>query len=96
MTRRVIISEAASADLQEIWFYSADQWGVAKADAYTDEIDALLEDLAEDRKAGRTVAERRGYYRYPIGRHVIFYMFTDESITVMRVLHQSMDTDRHL
>lgn len=38
---------------------------------------------------------RNGYYKFPIGKHIIFYRRHVENITVIRVLHQSMDYEKH-
>ena len=93
---RVAFSEAAIADLRDIWLYSAETWGVSQADRYTDEIEATCRDLAVGRKAGRKVAERPGYVRFPIARHLILFKERDGGIVVMRILHQRMDIERHL
>ena len=34
-------------------------------------------------------------FRYPAGSHVVFYRETDDTIDVIRVLHQRMDIERH-
>jgi hypothetical protein len=39
---------------------------------------------------------RQGYARRLTGSHIIFYRITDGGVDVVRVLHQSMDFDRHL
>jgi plasmid stabilization system protein ParE len=38
----------------------------------------------------------RGYLRYKSGSHTIFYRATGRGIYVVRVLHQSMNHERHL
>jgi plasmid stabilization system protein ParE len=34
--------------------------------------------------------------KYPEGRHLIFYRRTSGTIDIVRVLHDSMDPERHL
>jgi plasmid stabilization system protein ParE len=41
-------------------------------------------------------AIRLGYRKYHEGRHVIFYVLIPQGITVVRILHDSMDAERHL
>ncbi len=89
-------SQAATADLRDIWLYSAETWGVAQADRYTVELEEVCDGLASGKLVSRPVRERAGYFRYTVGRHLIFFKEGDDGILVMRVLHQSMDAERHL
>jgi toxin ParE1/3/4 len=41
-------------------------------------------------------AIRSGYWRASEGRHVIFYVFSKQSLDVIRVLHERMLPERHL
>jgi toxin ParE1/3/4 len=92
----VKFSETATLDLRDIWLYSAETWGPDQADRYTVDIEEICAELAAGRLLGRPVQERPGYFRHLAARHLIFFMESDEGIVVMRVLHQSMDIERHL
>jgi len=89
-------SPAAVADIGAIWDYTAETWGMDQADRYVDDIRAACVALMGRERAGRKVDVRDGYLKYPVGRHLIFYRQDGSGIVVMRVLHQSMDVDRHL
>ncbi|MBF2051562.1 MAG: type II toxin-antitoxin system RelE/ParE family toxin [Elainella sp. C42_A2020_010] len=39
---------------------------------------------------------RSGCLSDPAGCHIIFYRHADEGIEVIRILHSSMDTQRHV
>lgn len=91
-----IFTQAAISDIDEIWDYTFETWGVDQAERYTLEIRTICHDLALGQKLGRQVKERSGYFRYTVGRHLIFFKERDEGILVMRVLHQNMDVERHL
>lgn len=93
---RVTFSPAAIADIDGIWDYTAETWGVDQADRYTDDIQDACNDLAAGKKQGRTADVRDGYLKYSVGKHFIFFVRTGDGIAVIRVLHQQMDTDRHL
>lgn len=89
-------SPAAARDIAAIWDYTAETWGMDQADRYVDDIrDACLA-LAKGERSGRKVDVYEGYLKYPVGRHLVFFRATPPGITVIRVLHQSMDTERHL
>ena len=87
---------AALADIGAIWDYTAETWGMDQADRYVDDIRAACVALAGGERSGRRVDVRDGYLKYPVGRHLIFYRQDGLGIVVIRVLHQSMDVDRHL
>ncbi|WP_421857131.1 type II toxin-antitoxin system RelE/ParE family toxin [Oricola sp.] len=93
---RVTFSPAAIADIEGIWDYTAESWGADQADRYTDDIRDACHDLATGRKQGRTVGIRDSYLKYAVGRHFVFFVPTGDGIAVIRVLHQRMDTERHL
>jgi toxin ParE1/3/4 len=93
---RLTFAPLATADINDIWDYTADNWGVDQADHYTDDIRDTCHGLAEGEKHGRNVDVRDGYLKYAVGKHFIFFRQLDIGIEVIRVLHQSMDTERHL
>ncbi|MEP3298277.1 MAG: type II toxin-antitoxin system RelE/ParE family toxin [Pseudoruegeria sp.] len=93
---RVTFSPAAIADIDGIWDYTAETWGLDQADRYTDDIRDACDDLAAGTKQGRTADIRDGYLKYSVGKHFVFFIRTGGGIAVIRVLHQQMDTDRHL
>ncbi|HEX5053751.1 MAG TPA: type II toxin-antitoxin system RelE/ParE family toxin [Planctomycetota bacterium] len=97
MTRRLVVSERAEADLREIWLYSFKTWGEAKADRYLDALDAGLHGCGAEPENGRRRDEvRPGYWSLLIRRHVAFYTVTVDEVLIQRVLHGSMDPDLHL
>jgi toxin ParE1/3/4 len=56
-----------------------------------------MEDLAAETRTGRAVDDvRRGYFRYAVGSHLIFYRRSGHMIDIIRILHQRMDVGRHL
>lgn len=96
MVSRYVLSPLAEADLEEIWVYTAQQWSAAQAEAYTNEIIDTFEDIAADRRVGRPVSVRNGYLKTLVGRHVIFFRNDGGTKTIIRILHQSMDVERHI
>lgn len=93
---RVSFSPAAIADIDGIWDYTAETWGLDQADHYTDNIRDTCDALAAGLKKGRAVDVRDGYLKYAVGKHFVFFVRNDDGIAVVRVLHQQMDTELHL
>ncbi|MBP9087936.1 MAG: type II toxin-antitoxin system RelE/ParE family toxin [Kofleriaceae bacterium] len=48
-------------------------------------------------KCGRACDEiRLGYFKFPVGAHMLFYRLTATGVQVVRILHSRMDFERHL
>lgn len=90
------ISPRAEDDLEDIWLYTLHNWSIEQADRYYNSIVEAFGDLASGRKAGRVVEMRAGYFKHPVGAHLIFYRNDPDSVVIVRVLHQRMDVGRHL
>jgi len=91
------LRELARADLEAIWVYTAEQWGVEQAERYLKSLFACLNDLAENPQLGRQRDEvKAGYRSFPQGRHVVFYLVVPAGIEVIGIVHQSGDVDTHL
>ncbi|HEV2561903.1 MAG TPA: type II toxin-antitoxin system RelE/ParE family toxin [Rhizomicrobium sp.] len=92
-----LLSPLAQADIDEIWEYSAKQWSVAQAERYVRVIQSAIEIAAANPKRGRACDEiRNGYFKLATGSHVLFYRIVGAKIDIARILHQSMDFERHL
>ena len=95
--RDVHLSEAAKTDLIDIWTESFQQWGPDQADSYLEDIGRALNGLVENPRMGMDCSDlMHGARRLISGRHVVFYEIGDDTIFVIRVLHQSMDVRWHL
>jgi len=94
--RNYKLAPLAENDLENIWLYTYKKWSLEQADNYHQEIIAAFQGLANGLKIGRTVDIRDDYLKYAVGSHFIFYRQTNAEITVIRILHQRMDTESHL
>lgn len=91
------LSPEAERDMQGIWTYTYEQWGLEKANHYTDELIAGFAELAAYPQRGRRVDQIRSGYRCSrIGRYAIYYRAMEYGIAVVRVLHDRMLPIRHL
>ncbi|MDI7776505.1 type II toxin-antitoxin system RelE/ParE family toxin [Asticcacaulis sp. EMRT-3] len=86
---------AAEADLELIWLYGYQLWSAAQADRYIINLYAILDDLVALRIKGRDAAGFPGYLKYPVGSHMIYFK-PSGFIDIVRILHQSMDVEKHL
>lgn len=87
----------ANADLAGVWRYTAREWGAEAADTYVRQIDEAFARLVTNPEIGpRCDDVRPGYRKFLVGRHLIFYRLIEHQIDVIRILHVSMDTTRHL
>lgn len=91
------LAEEADSDLDGIFRYSIETFGLAQAERYKQALGACLARLAQDPRLGRPVEGRtRTFFQYRCQRHVIFYVKDGDGIFVVRVLHTAMDFVRHL
>ena len=94
---RFVLSPSAQADVDEIWAYTVERWGVEQAELYVRQLGSAVETIAQNPQRGRPCDEiREGYRWYPSGSHVVFYRITTKEVVVVRMLHQRMDFNRHV
>jgi toxin ParE1/3/4 len=92
MTARYRLRQLAADDLEQIWLYSYRQWGAEQADKYLHALFARFTWLAEHPRLGKNRDDiKPGYFCFPEGRHLIFYLISDIGIDVIGIPHQSMD-----
>ena len=86
------LAPAAERDLENIWRYTLDQWGLDQADRYTDLLVGAFEALAQSPNTVQACGDiRPGYRRHRVGRHVIYIRPSNDEIVVVRILHDRMD-----
>ena len=93
----LIKTKLAEEDLIGIWVYTFQEWGEQQADLYLDDLnDALLRiekfpEIARERKELSPSVRIQ-----PHKHHLVVYTFDESNITIIRVLHESMNIDDHL
>jgi toxin ParE1/3/4 len=92
-----VLSNKADTDLSDIYVFSWNSFGEKLADSYIQSLIALLETLAANpllgHAAGDIIPDLRSHQH---ASHTIFYMVEKNGIFVVRILHRSMDSERHL
>ncbi|MFK7845626.1 MAG: type II toxin-antitoxin system RelE/ParE family toxin [Rhodothermales bacterium] len=96
--RSFLLTAAARKDIIEIGQFTTAHWGKRQRDKYLKQLDEAFKLLARQPEIGTDAYEIRPKYRkYAQGSHTIFYRpGTDSKIVVIRILHNSMDVERHL
>lgn len=93
------ISKQAEIDLEDIWLYTFENWSLEQADYYLDLLIDEIEYIAENPKSGQDYHEvRKGYFRSRVNSHFIFYRINvkEETVEIIRILHQQMDIESHI
>jgi len=97
MTSSYTLRQLAQNDLEAIWLYSLEEWGIAQADHYIRALLTRCAWLAENPAIGKHRDDiKPGYYCFPEGSHVIFYTLASYGIDVIGIVHQRMDVIGHL
>jgi toxin ParE1/3/4 len=100
----VIRSPRARNDIKRVLQYTIKKWGEAQAWEYSALIEEALVAIGADPGRGYAVTSARpGIFRYHLkqvgrnARHVLFYRIgTSGTVEIVRLLHDSMDFERHL
>lgn len=84
-------------DLESIYLYSVKEFGIHRTEDYIAAFESSFQYLADDplisRKCDYVYSNLRAFN---VGSHVIFLKITDDGIVIIRILHQSMDFNRHI
>lgn len=94
---RILLSPRAHGDIEHIWQYSAQNWGIEQAELYIRQIAAHIEQLSTHPHLARPCPEiRPGYAKYRTGAHFLYLRRQNDALEVIRILHESMDVAQHL
>lgn len=83
----------AVQDLEEIWSYTFDVWSESQADKYYKLLLHACSELAKNPKSGKSFAEiHPELMGKKSSKHLIFYIIQEnQTIEIVRILHESMD-----
>lgn len=94
---RVEFARRAAADLDDIYDYTCEHWGIEQAERYLTAIRAAVQRLGSEAEMPLATANPAlGRHRVRAGSHIIHYRRDDDSIVIDRILHERMDAKRHL
>lgn len=95
--KKFYIRETANRDLNNIFIYSVETFGMERAEEYIDDLVTAFQSLADNCQQGRNYSHvHTNLYAWNVVSHVIYYKPTDDGVSIYRVLHKSMDYKKHL
>lgn len=93
----VTIRPRAKLDLQNIWRFTLQHWGLNQANQYIADLEQAIIAISENPQVGLAIDFVRPGYRKTIARHhLIIYRLNDISVEVARVLSQKMDISKQV
>ena len=96
LKNNIIIKASAKADLEEIYLYSFNEFGLKKTEKYIKDIDLSFKKLSQNYQLGKIYHYRKGYRFFKVASHIIFYRISINRILIIRILHKSMNYEKHL
>ena len=93
--RRLELSQQAKVDFRDILAYPLTTWGESQLAKYRASINDALHLIVRNPSAGRP-SVKPTIKVLAVEHHRIFYRTIDDTICVVRILHERMDTSRHL
>ncbi|MFN8694499.1 MAG: type II toxin-antitoxin system RelE/ParE family toxin [Holosporales bacterium] len=97
--RKLVFSDRARRDLQNIKEYTVAHWGHEQAATYIRQLYKKAVHTAAAPLIGKAVTHLNSQQKVrsiSCGLHTIYYTFTDKENIIVRILHQSMDAPAHL
>ena len=92
-----IISEKAVSDLEEIWLYTVQRRSVEQADRYYNLIFDEINYICRNINTGKSMEHvRKGYLASKVKSHLIFFRVLNETVEIVRILHERMDIKNRL
>jgi toxin ParE1/3/4 len=92
-----VITKKAVSDIEEIWLYTVEKWSVEQADRYYNLIFEEINFICKNRDGGKSMEHiRKGYCASKVKSHLIFYRIINDTIEIVRILHERMDIENRL
>ena len=86
------ITPRAEDDLKNIGRYTHQHWGKVQRNVYLKNLEKRFNWLADGPRLGKHRTDiSEGYYSFPEGQHVVFYLCTPNGIDIIGIPHKDMD-----
>lgn len=80
------LKETAERDLERIWLYGFENWGLEAADNYQADFIKHFEELAAQPLMYPIVEEAKGYRRSLCGKESVYYRVNGDTIEIMTII----------
>lgn len=91
------LSNESETDIAGIYEYGIEKFGILQAQEYLIGLHNLFQTLTKNPYIGRDASEfSPSLIRFNYKSHMVFYLKSDSDISIVRVLHQSMDYPQYL
>lgn len=91
------LSNESEIDIAGIYEYGIEKFGILQAQEYLIGLHNLFQTLTKNPYIGRDASEfSPSLIRFNYKSHMVFYLKSDSDISIVRVLHHSMDYPQHL
>ncbi len=95
--RDILLRPRAEEDLESIYDYSYEEFGLNRAVEYIHNLNNTFIKLANNPDLARKCDFiKPNLQTYQVSSHIIFFKVTKVRISIIRILHKSMDSPRHL
>lgn len=86
------VTPRARDDLKNIGRYTLLKWGKNQRNIYLKKMEARFEWLADNPLSGKHRTDiNEGFYSFPQGEHLVFYVMQPEGIAIIGIPHKEMD-----
>ena len=94
----VILRQEAIDDLNDIWFYTFEEWSEKQADKYYLSLEFACTQIGKNPELGKLYdGISNNLFGLRTGKHIIFYqVISKDIIEVVRILHERMDLKNKL
>lgn len=93
----LLLKPLALEDLENIFSYTFDTWGLRQAEKYQNELHQGMLSILENPEIGMpynyTIVK---YRKIHVNRHLIFYRIEDKSCIIIRILHDRVNIRSHI
>jgi toxin ParE1/3/4 len=91
------LTKKAVNDLRKIGRYTLKNWGRSQRNIYLKKLDDGFHTIAREPQISVSCDDiKKGYRKFHVGRHLIFYLVYETHIDIIRILHEKMDVSTHL
>lgn len=91
----IVLTEKAAQELDAITTYTAETFGELQAFVYANALLDAFSLIGENPKLGRDYSDQLpGVRRLTVRKHVVYYEILDQTIAILRILHQAQDPMR--